>query len=44
MVSTLREENSMMKKDIEVLIENLRSYEQFEIDLNKDNREISSSL
>ena len=29
MVSTLREENSMMKKDIEVLIENLRSYEQF---------------
>lgn len=44
MVSTLREENSMMKKDIEVLIENLRSYEQFQIDLNKDNREISSSL
>ncbi len=34
----------MMKKDIEVLIENLRSYEQFQIDLNKDNREISSSL
>lgn len=33
-----------MKKDIEVLIENLRSYEQFQIDLNKDNREISSSL
>lgn len=44
MVSALKEENSMMKKDIEVLIENLRSYEQFQIDLNKDNREISSSL
>jgi hypothetical protein len=29
MISCLQEENLMMKKDIEVLIENLKSYEQF---------------
>ena len=27
-----------------MLIENLKSYEQFDIDMGKDNREISSSL
>lgn len=33
-----------MKKDIEMLIETIKANEQFEIDINKDNKEVSSSL